>query len=79
MNESWSRHEKGQRRCNHFGAVYDVILSRYADRQSKSHRCEVRGNLMEWQSIFVPGNFQLIKSPGSLRIKTARPDQTGPR
>jgi hypothetical protein len=55
--------EKGTRRCDHCGAIYEVMLSRYADRHSTSHRCEVCGNLMEWQSIFVPANFKLVDRP----------------
>ena len=55
--------EKGRRRCDHCGAIYEVMLFRYADRRSTSHRCEVCGNLMEWQSIFVPANFKLVDRP----------------
>lgn len=55
--------EEGQRRCDHCGAVYDVMLTRYAERHASSHRCEVCGNLMEWQSIFVPSGFKLIQPP----------------
>jgi hypothetical protein len=55
--------EKATRRCDHCGAVYEVIVSRYSDRQASSHTCEACGNLMEWQSILVPSAFKLIKLP----------------
>ena len=56
-------HEQGKRKCDHGGAIYEVMLSRYTGRHSTSHRCEVCGNLMESQSIFVPNNFKLIDRP----------------
>jgi hypothetical protein len=55
--------EKSKRRCDYCGAVYEVMLSRYADRQASSHPCEVCGSLMEWQSIFRPSEFKLIERP----------------
>ena len=63
--------EKGKRRCDHCGSVYEVMVSRFADRHSGSHTCEVCGNLIEWQSILVPSQFKLIKRPdGTLSFVT---------
>jgi len=55
--------EKSQRRCDYCGAVYEVMLSRFAERHASSHRCDVCGSLMDWQSIFVPSEFKLIQRP----------------
>jgi hypothetical protein len=58
--------EKSKQRCDYCGAVYEVILTRFADRQASSHTCEVCGSRMEWQSIFVPSEFKLIKHPDAI-------------
>ncbi len=55
--------EKCKRRCDHCGALYEVTVSRFAERHSSSHACEVCGTVTDWQSIFVPTEFKLIQRP----------------